>query len=106
MNREDIDFTNANDVPAVQEWDLVEDTNGVMEYQTRYTKFQSVATITMYFPDSFSGDSTKLHFIGFKGEYTQNQRDKVVNCVYESKPLPQDHKQKTDDLKFNSGVGF
>mmetsp|Transcript_10220 Transcript_10220/g.25926 ORF Transcript_10220/g.25926 Transcript_10220/m.25926 type:complete len:208 (-) Transcript_10220:197-820(-) len=96
VNREDIDFTNVSDTPAVQEWELAENINGNLEYQTRFTKFQSVSTLTMYFPESFSGDSTMLHFIGFKGEHTGYERDKVCSFVYEAKPLPEDHKTEAD----------
>lgn len=37
----------------------------------RYSKFQSVANITLHFPESFGGDTTQIHYIGFKGEATQ-----------------------------------
>lgn len=38
---------------------------------TRYSKFQSVANITLHFPENFGGDTTQIHYIGFKGEATQ-----------------------------------
>ena len=37
----------------------------------RYSKFQSVASITLHFPESFGGDITQIHYIGLKGEATQ-----------------------------------
>lgn len=37
----------------------------------RYSKFQSVGNITLHFPESFGGDTTQIHYIGFKGEATQ-----------------------------------
>jgi len=37
----------------------------------RYSKFQSVANITLHFPESFGGDITEIYYIGFKGEATQ-----------------------------------
>jgi hypothetical protein len=37
----------------------------------RYSKFQSVGNITLHFPDNFGGDTTKIHYIGLKGEATQ-----------------------------------
>ena len=37
----------------------------------RYSKFQSVGNITLHFPDNFGGDTSKIHYIGFKGEATQ-----------------------------------
>ena len=58
----------------------------------------------MYFPDSFSGDCTKIHFIGFKGEYTGLRRDEVVSAVYEAKPLPEDH--KASDTIGNNSIIF
>lgn len=37
----------------------------------RYSKFQGVGNITLHFPDNFGGDTTKIHYIGLKGEATQ-----------------------------------
>jgi hypothetical protein len=37
----------------------------------RYSKFQSVASITLHFPENFGGDTTQIHYIGLKGEATQ-----------------------------------
>ena len=56
----------------------------------------------MFFPECFLGDQTRLHFIGFKGEATKNQRDKIVNAVYEIKPLPEDTKAGGDQMMHKS----
>ncbi|GAQ80184.1 hypothetical protein KFL_000480250 [Klebsormidium nitens] len=96
-NREDIDFSNVNDLTPVQEWELAENVNGELEYQTRFARFQGVSTLILHFPASISGDQTRVHFIGLKGEATQLQRDKVVNVVYEVTPQPQDHKMPTEN---------
>ncbi|XP_047154642.1 PITH domain-containing protein 1 isoform X1 [Vigna umbellata] len=96
INREGIDFSDAQSMQAVQEWDLVENMQGVLEYQTRYSKFQSVANITLHFPESFGGDITEIHYIGFKGEATQMKRDAVANIVYELLPNPSDHKTRAE----------
>lgn len=40
-------------------------------YTFRYSKFQSVANITLHFPDNFGGNATQIQYIGFKGEATQ-----------------------------------
>lgn len=37
----------------------------------RYSKFQSVASITLHFPENFGGETTQIHYIGLKGEATQ-----------------------------------
>ncbi|MBA0626348.1 hypothetical protein Golax_003535, partial [Gossypium laxum] len=91
INREGIDFSDAQSMQPVQEWELVENLQGVLEYQTRYSKFQSVANITLHFPESFGGDTTQIHYIGFKGEATQLKRDVVATIVYEITPNPSDH---------------
>lgn len=38
---------------------------------TRYSKFQSVGSLTLHFPDNFGGDTSRIHYIGLKGEATQ-----------------------------------
>jgi hypothetical protein len=38
-----------------------------------------VASITLHFPDNFGGDTSQIHYIGFKGEATQ------VNAVQKIK---------------------
>ncbi|XP_048435747.1 PITH domain-containing protein 1 isoform X2 [Pyrus x bretschneideri] len=92
INKEGIDFSDAQGMQAVQEWDLVENFQGTLEYQTRYSKFQNVASITLHFPNSFGGDTTKIEYIGFKGEATKLKRDVVATIVYELRPNPSDHK--------------
>ncbi|KAH1030823.1 hypothetical protein J1N35_042997 [Gossypium stocksii] len=92
INREGIDFSDAQSMQPVQEWELVENLQGVLEYKTRYLKFQSVANITLHFPESFGGDTTQIHYIGFKGEATHLKRDVVATIVYEITPNPSYHK--------------
>ncbi|XP_038884105.1 PITH domain-containing protein 1 isoform X1 [Benincasa hispida] len=101
INREGIDFSDAQSMQAVQEWDLAENLQGVLEYQTRYSKFQGVANITLHFPDNYGGDSTQIHYIGLKGEATQLKRDVVATIVYEITPNPSDHKTRAE-----GGAGF
>ncbi|XP_010526065.1 PREDICTED: PITH domain-containing protein 1 [Tarenaya hassleriana] len=95
-NREGIDFSDVQNMQAVQEWDLVENLEGVLEYQTRFSKFQGVGNITLHFPDSFGGDTTQIRYIGFKGEATQLKRDVVATIVYEITPNPSDHKTRNE----------
>ncbi|KNA21154.1 hypothetical protein SOVF_045960 [Spinacia oleracea] len=92
INREGIDFSDAQSMQAVQEWDLAENLQGALEYQTRYSKFQSVGNLTLHFPDNFGADTSQIHYIGLKGEATQLKRDFAVNIVYELMPNPSEHK--------------
>lgn len=49
---------------------------------TRYSKFQSVANITLHFPENFGGDTTQIHYIGFKGEATQVIHTRRTGLVF------------------------
>ncbi|GJM94149.1 hypothetical protein PR202_ga10766 [Eleusine coracana subsp. coracana] len=92
INREGIDFSDAQNMQPVQEWELAENLQGALEYQTRYARFQGVANLTLHFSDNFGGDTTKIYYIGLRGEATQNKRDVVATIVYEVMPNPSDHK--------------
>eukprot|EP00640_Fibrocapsa_japonica_P004955 CAMPEP_0113939628 /NCGR_PEP_ID=MMETSP1339-20121228/5916_1 /TAXON_ID=94617 /ORGANISM="Fibrocapsa japonica" /LENGTH=208 /DNA_ID=CAMNT_0000943199 /DNA_START=65 /DNA_END=691 /DNA_ORIENTATION=+ /assembly_acc=CAM_ASM_000762 len=82
VNREDIDFSNAQDVPATQQIDLVEENpQAEIDYPTMVRKFQNVSTIISY--------------LGFKGEKTSFKHG-VVEAVYESKPMPEDHEAPSE----------
>ncbi|KAL5674530.1 hypothetical protein ACJX0J_018836, partial [Zea mays] len=91
INREGIDFSDAQNMQPVQEWELAENLQGALEYQTRYSRFQGVANLTLHFSDNFGGDTTKIYYIGLRGEATQNKRDVVATIVYEVMPNPSDH---------------
>ncbi|KAJ3158150.1 hypothetical protein HDU86_003102 [Geranomyces michiganensis] len=97
-NRDDIDFTSAEGTPAAQEWELVRDTprGEVAEYATRLTKFQNVRKLTLYFSENFGADTTRITYIGLKGEFTEIKRDPIVT-VYELAANPADHKTKNLD---------
>ncbi|XP_073026017.1 uncharacterized protein [Primulina eburnea] len=96
INRDGIDFSDAQNMQPVQEWDLAENLQGILEYQTRYSRFQSVGNITLHFSDNFGGHTTQIRYIGLKGEATQLRRDVVATIVYELTPNPSDHKTKAD----------
>ncbi|ETI36124.1 hypothetical protein, variant 1 [Phytophthora nicotianae CJ01A1] len=90
-NREDIDFSNANELPAQQKLDLVEDDTANIDYPLQVRKFQGVSNLTLFIEDSYGGDETKIYYIGLKGE-NKKWRHGVVECVYEARPQPSDHK--------------
>ncbi|XP_073007055.1 uncharacterized protein [Typha latifolia] len=96
INREGIDFSDAQNMQPVQEWELAENLQGLLEYQTRYSRFQSVGNLTLHFTDNFGADTTQIYYIGLRGEATQLRRDVVATIVYEVMPNPSDHKTKSD----------
>jgi hypothetical protein len=101
INRDDLDFSTAADLAPTQEWELVENANGTMEYPTQVAKFNGVHSIDLYFPENFGADATEIRFIAFKGEFTERRRQ-AVEAVYEARPVPQDHKVPGDE----QGAGF
>jgi len=40
-------------------------------FALRYSRFQGVANLTLHFSDNFGGDTTKIYYIGLRGEATQ-----------------------------------
>jgi PITH domain len=102
VNRDDLDFGSAADVPPVQANELVADSGGIeVDYPTKYSKMQNVSSISIYFSDNFGADATIVSFLGFKGEST-HFRHGVVEAVYESKPQAADHKQPGGEFANNS----
>ncbi|XP_043705640.1 PITH domain-containing protein 1 isoform X2 [Telopea speciosissima] len=96
INRDGIDFSDAQTMQPIQEWDLVENFQGVLEYQTRYARFQGVGNLTLHFPDNHGAETTQIHYIGLRGEATQLKRDVVATIVYELMPNPSDHKTRAE----------
>eukprot|EP00472_Partenskyella_glossopodia_P001550 CAMPEP_0197532680 /NCGR_PEP_ID=MMETSP1318-20131121/40596_1 /TAXON_ID=552666 /ORGANISM="Partenskyella glossopodia, Strain RCC365" /LENGTH=208 /DNA_ID=CAMNT_0043089319 /DNA_START=1 /DNA_END=627 /DNA_ORIENTATION=+ len=95
-NRDDIDFDNAEDVKCDQEFNLVYDKDGSVEYPVRMHRFNNASSITMFFPGNFDDDTTQINYIGLKGEGTQNKRA-IVHAVYEARALESDHKSLLGD---------
>lgn len=95
-NREHMTFDDVG-LAADQEFDLHPDPSGTLEYTTKVVTFSSVTHLTLHFPTNFGEDSTKISYIGFRGEYTKAHRHGVTICNYESTPQLSDHKDKVTD---------
>ena len=92
-NRDDLDFAAMETMQPVQEWDLLDNHQGLIEYPVKTAKFNGIHSIDLHFPSTFGGEDCpmSISFIGFKGEYEERRRE-AVNAVYESRPIPKDHK--------------
>eukprot|EP01116_Phalansterium_solitarium_P000757 TRINITY_DN10608_c0_g1_i1.p1 TRINITY_DN10608_c0_g1~~TRINITY_DN10608_c0_g1_i1.p1 ORF type:complete len:211 (-),score=37.56 TRINITY_DN10608_c0_g1_i1:103-735(-) len=101
-NRDDIDFSNASDVPPVQEWELQPDPQCELEYPTKIVKFSSVSSLTMYIPANFGAERTRITYIGLKGDFSLAGKREAVIAAYEAKPLPGDHKTGANSTFFRS----
>lgn len=99
INRDDIDFALAAQLPAVQEFELVEDPTATVEYQTRASKFQCVSSVTLHFTANLGASTTRIFFIGLRGQADpRSARDAVATVVYEAQARPQDHAVPADEL--------
>ena len=67
-------------------------------------KFNGVHSIDLHIPACFSGDTTEVHFVGFKGEWSDRQR-RPVETVYEMQPMP-DSSKVPEDMKPQMGLGM
>jgi hypothetical protein len=71
----------------------------------RIAKFSNVRNVTLYIQKNFSDDddeTTRISYIGFKGEYTEFTRDPIIT-MYEAAANPADHKTKVEN-KFGSMI--
>lgn len=94
VNRDDVDFSSAADMPAAQDVELLEDLEAqhAADYPLKQHKFNGVESVTVFVADSFGGDASRISFLGFKGSGTGiNYRDQV-EVVYEARAQLKDHK--------------
>ncbi|XP_028416900.1 PITH domain-containing protein 1-like [Dendronephthya gigantea] len=75
-----------------QVFELVEDLNGTVEYNTKVPRFSSVQCLSIYFPSNFGAETTKVTYIGLRGEFQEARRHEVTICNYEARANPADHK--------------
>ncbi|GAA6027402.1 hypothetical protein JCM8097_007833 [Rhodosporidiobolus ruineniae] len=84
-----LDFDEATSVDVTQSFDVAV-TREVVEYAVRPAKFPSVTSLTLFFPSNHGEDTTRISFVGFKGEYSALTRDPIIT-VYEAQANPADH---------------
>ena len=63
----------------------------------RVVKFSSVHHLTLYFPKNFGSETTKVYYIGLRGEFSEAHRHGVTICTYEARPMISDHKTDAFD---------
>jgi hypothetical protein len=84
VNREALDFGDAEQTAPVQQWDLAEDVLGVLEYPTQFSRFQNVSLLWLFVPDNHGADHTTISYLGLSGVGTEHKRQ-AVQTVYESR---------------------
>ncbi|GJN89180.1 hypothetical protein Rhopal_002154-T1 [Rhodotorula paludigena] len=84
-----LDFDEATSQDVTQSFDVAV-TKEVVEYAVRPAKFPSVRSLTLFFPSNHGEDTTRVSFVGFKGEFSALTRDPIIT-VYEAQANPADH---------------
>ena len=88
----DIDFDTAESATPTQEMKQIhEDFDGSCYYFTRRGQFNSVSSLTIFVQDNYGADTTRINFIGFKGEFGKGKR-RAVHTIYEVSPDALDKK--------------
>ena len=94
INHEALDFSDAEDIRPVQQWDLqAENPQGVIEYPTQFSKFQSVTKLSLFIAANHGAETTRINYIGIKGVGSEHKR-RAVSAVYEVKPVPESNSLK------------
>ena len=89
-----------------QEMALKQDDCASIDYPLDHTKFLSVGHLTLHFPNNFGDPKTMLYvsfyklkmnpklfqYIGLRGEFQSQFRERIVIATYEARPVPDDHK--------------
>jgi len=98
VDRDDIDFEMARELNPQSQLDIVPPDHfieGTIDYPLRPAgRFQNVSNITLFFMDNYADDdevSTIVTYVGLKGKGS-GQKRMAVECVYESRGMPKDHK--------------
>jgi len=84
-------------VKADQEFELTRDLTGRLEYPIKVVQFASIHHLTLHFPSNFGANSTKINYIGLRGEFSEANFHGVTICSYESTPSVSDHKNDVFD---------
>ena len=92
-NRPAMSFDDAA-AEADQTFDLQPDHEGKLEYHTKVARFSNVEHLSVYITKNFGADTTKVYYIGLKGDFMQAHKHGVTICTYEAKPNPADHQAK------------
>ncbi|KAL5280887.1 PITHD1 family protein [Megaselia abdita] len=95
-NRPKMTFDDTGCCPE-QEFELNRDTNGTLEYATKVVTFSSVHHLSLHFPSNYGAESTKIYYIGLRGEFAEAHFHGVTICTYESRPNVSDHKNDLFD---------
>jgi hypothetical protein len=95
-NRPEMTFDDSSS-EADQEFEMQPDSVGTLEYVTKAARFNSVHHLSILFPRNFGAETTKIYYIGLRGDFTQAHRQEILVTTYEARANPADHKTSLFD---------
>ncbi|CAB1426341.1 unnamed protein product [Pleuronectes platessa] len=75
-----------------QAFRLNRDPTAELEYPTKIARFSNVNHLSIHISKNFGAESTRIYYIGLRGEYSEAHRHEVTICNYEAAANPADHK--------------
>ena len=67
-----------------QTFSLNRDLTGELEYGTKISHFSSICHLSIHISKNFGADTTKVFYIGLRGEWTELCSHEVTICSYEA----------------------
>ena len=86
VNKENPDFDLIEGSTPTQEFECIENPDGELSYQLRPSKFNNVFSITIIVTRNYSGDTSKIYYLGFTGVRT-NKKKMILLGNFELKPM-------------------
>ncbi|KAH9424675.1 PITH domain-containing protein 1 [Dermatophagoides pteronyssinus] len=99
-NRPDMSFDDVS-VEADQEFEIMQDQTGTLEYPLKIVKFSNVFHLTIHIPKNYGANTTKVYYIGLRGEFSPTNRDAILIANYELAPNPADCKNGIEETMFH-----
>uniref|UniRef100_A0A8R1EE58 PITH domain-containing protein n=1 Tax=Caenorhabditis japonica TaxID=281687 RepID=A0A8R1EE58_CAEJA len=83
-------------IEADQEIDLKQDPRGIVDYPLKASKFANLHHLSILITANFAGtdSETKVFYIGLRGEFQHEFRQRVAIATYESRAQLKDHKNE------------
>ncbi|CAI4231419.1 unnamed protein product [Auanema sp. JU1783] len=79
-------------IEADQEISLKMDPQGQIDYPLKASKFTNITHLSVQVTKNFGSDETKVFYIGLRGEFQHDFRQRVAIATYEARAIPEDHK--------------
>lgn len=88
-NIDNLDFEDASQgthpAPA-QKLESIAVAREVIEYPLRTAKLSAVRSLTIFVPASLGSDTSRIYFLGLRGQWQDLRREGPTNIVYEAAP--------------------